>query len=538
MVPLSGAGLLFSAADSADVRVPLLVVRDPRTAVAALMRAWESRQFALDPQPEGWWGDPWSFDLIDDWRELLGRPLAEVCARQWLTLMLQALQVHGDRPVVSFEELVTDPRAAEQRISGVIGEPVQVALDEPGDAWFMAADRGEVLAGLMANEALFEQYLTLVEARGIPGYRDQLPMKDDAPVDGRQSSVGSPFHAAYTTTVAQLLAQAESSLLITTYKAGQVILARTEDGEALDTHLTAMNRPMGTAVAGNRLAIGAADSVVTYARHDAGAKVGVLPVPDAVMVPKAVCFTGDVAIHDMGWDADGTLWFVNTRFSCLSTLNMHSSFDVRWKPQWISAIAGEDRCHLNGLAMVDGHPRFVTALARTDEAGGWREHKGTAGVIVDITTDQVIAEGLSMPHSPRWHDGALWFLQSGTGSLNVLDTGTGQHREITRLPGFTRGLAFIGPYALVGLSQVRESVFTGLPVTESADERNCGVWAVDTRSGEIVGFVRFTGTVTEIFDVQVLPARWPHIGEPGDLTASSFALDPNTIALMNPASDY
>ena len=137
-----------------------------------------------------------------------------------------------------------------------------------------------------------------------------------------------------------------------------------------------------------------------------------------------------------------------------------------------------------------------------------------------------------MPHSPRWRDGSLWFLQSGTGALNRLDA-AGQVQEVTRLPGFTRGLAFLGPYALVGLSQVRESVFTDLPVTRTARERNCGVWLVDTRTGHVAGLLKFSGSVTEIFDVNILSARWPHIAEPGDLTQTAFSLDPQTIALLS-----
>ena len=291
---------------------------------------------------------------------------------------------------------------------------------------------------------------------------------------------------------------------------------------------------MGIAVAGNRCAVGAADSVVVYSAYDMGSSLGVEPVPDAVWVPKAVVFTGDVAIHDMAWDLDGVLWFVNTKFSCLSTLQPYSSFDAAWVPPWISNLAAEDRCHLNGLAMVDGRPRFVSALATTDAAGEWRKYRGTGGVIADVTTGEVISAGLSMPHSPRWHDGRLWFLQSGIGSLNHLDPANGQVVEVCRLPGFTRGLAFVGRYALVGLSQVRESVFDGLPVTATAAERNCGVWIVDTRTGTTVGFLRFTGAVTEIFDVHVLAARWPHIADTGELTRSCYTLDPATLERLRP----
>jgi uncharacterized protein (TIGR03032 family) len=248
---------------------------------------------------------------------------------------------------------------------------------------------------------------------------------------------------------------------------------------------------------------------------------------DAVYVPRSTIQTGDVAIHEMEYDADGALWFVNTRFSCLATQDIAHSFEPAWRPEWITGLAGEDRCHLNGLAMVDGRPAYVTALARTDTPGGWREHKGTSGVIVEIATDRVVAEGLSMPHSPRWHDGKLWVLQSGLGTLSTVDPATGSITQVAELPGFTRGLAFIGRYALVGLSQVRESVFAGLPITSRADERNCGVWVVDTQTGAIVGLLRFRGAVQEIFDVKVLPGiTWPTMVSDPDVLASSFVLSP------------
>lgn len=537
--PFSGADLVVAEEATAELRqgptpqASIIVLRDPRTAVGALVTAWESRRFAVDPQPSGWWGEPWSFALIDGWEQLRGRPLTQVCARQWLTLQLQAMEIADGATAVSFEEMMTDPRAVEARLTERIGVPLRIRLKAPMDPYRRPYDLNEVEVGLVANSDLLDRFLERASGLGSTAYRSPLP--DEASpeaVDARKPSTGTAWHSAATTTVPQILAAAGASLLITTYKAGQAIIARTQDGSVLDTHFTQSDRPMGTAVAGSRVALGSADSVVVYARHEVGAQVPISPTPDMVLVPKAVCFTGDVAIHDMGWDGDGNLWFVNTRFSCLSKLDLYSSFTCEWKPSWISSLAAEDRCHLNGLAMVDGRPRYVTALARSDEAAGWRQHKGTGGVIIDITNDQVMAEGLSMPHSPRWRDGALWFLQSGTGAVNRLEA-DGSITEIARLPGFTRGLAFINRFALVGLSQVRESVFTGLPVTESADERNCGVWVVDTRTGATAGFIKFTGSVTEIFDVNVLNGRWPHVAEPGELTRSSFAVGPDVLRLMS-----
>jgi len=193
----------------------------------------------------------------------------------------------------------------------------------------------------------------------------------------------------------------------------------------------------------------------------------------------------------------------------------------------VSALAPEDRCHLNGLAVVDGRPRYVTALGTADTAAGWREHKAHGGVLMDVPRNRVVASGLSMPHSPRWYRDALWVLESGNGSLARVDRRSGALETVVELPGFTRGLDFHGPLAFIGLSQVRESaVFSGIPLTERLDERICGVWVVNIDSGETVAFLRFEDAVQEIFAVQLLPGiRFPEIVDwEKELIASSYVL--------------
>jgi len=147
-------------------------------------------------------------------------------------------------------------------------------------------------------------------------------------------------------------------------------------------------------------------------------------------------------------------------------------------------------------------------------------------VIIDVDSGAVVAHDLTMPHSPRWHDGRLWVLDSGRGTLATVQLDSGAVETVVQLPGFTRGLAFIGRYALVGLSKVREHVFAGLPLAEHVAERLCGVWIVDTVAAQVVGFVRFEAAVEEIFDVQLMRGfRFPEVVEPGDPIAStSFTL--------------
>jgi len=210
---------------------------------------------------------------------------------------------------------------------------------------------------------------------------------------------------------------------------------------------------------------------------------------------------------------ESELWIVSTRFSCLATLSPDYSFVPRWRPPCISALAAEDRCHLNGLALVDGRPRYVTALGTTDVRDGWRADKPHGGCIIDIPSGEFVCRGLSMPHSPRWHDDRLWALESGTGSLVQVNRATGQCETVAKLPGFTRGLAIAGPYAFVGLSKIRPtSAMDGVPLAEKRDQLQCGVAVVNFLDGQLVAMLQFQTAVEEIFDVQLLPGiRFPEV---------------------------
>jgi uncharacterized protein (TIGR03032 family) len=281
---------------------------------------------------------------------------------------------------------------------------------------------------------------------------------------------------------------------------------------------------MGVACNRSNLVVATRRQIHEHQNHG-GAARGLAPAGshDACYLPRNIHVTGDMGVHEIVLAADG-LWAVSTRFSCLASLDALNSFVPRWTPGFITAVAAEDRCHLNGVAVRDGQVRYVSALGRTDEPGGWRQGKGTSGVVIDVADGEVIAEGLAMPHSPRFYDGHLWVLESGKGTLARVDPATGTSETVAVLPGFTRGLAFSGRTAWVGLSQVRDTVFRGLPVTSQAD-RACGVWALDIDSGETLGWVRFEGIVQEIFDVQICPWRHPGIAELDDeVVAHSFTL--------------
>ena len=338
------------------------------------------------------------------------------------------------------------------------------------------------------------------------------------------------FRSVHSTSFATLLAELGGSLAVSTYQSGRLILLRAAEGR-INTHFRRFATPMGLARRGGELALGTTHEVrffrdVPQAAHmragDAAA--------DACYLPAHSHVTGDVRIHEMAW-VGGELWFANTRFSCLARLTPGCSFEPIWRPRFVSALAAEDRCHLNGLCVEGGRVRCVTALGTTDTPGGWRERKADGGVLIDVDSGEFITTGLSMPHSPRLHAGGLWVLESGKGTLARVDTRDGRVETVCELPGFTRGLAFTGPYAFVGLSQVRESVFDGIPLARRVSERVCGVWVVDLRSGAVVALLRFEGQVQELFDVQWLPHRHPDLLDDDDpRVANAFVLPDATLA--------
>jgi uncharacterized protein (TIGR03032 family) len=233
---------------------------------------------------------------------------------------------------------------------------------------------------------------------------------------------------------------------------------------------------------------------------------------DACFVPRTVHITGRLDAHDVGLDADGRPIFVNTRYNCLATVSARHSFEMVWKPPFISALVDEDRCHLNGLAMGDGRPRYASAVSRSDTIDGWRDRRSDGGILIDIDSNEIVCTGLSMPHSPRLHNGELWVLNSGTGELGVVNLksgGEGAFEPRVFCPGFLRGLAFHGNFAFVGLSKPRYKRFEGLALDgklQAADsEPWCGIQVIDLSTGTCVDWLRIDGKIAELYDLEIVP---------------------------------
>ena len=321
------------------------------------------------------------------------------------------------------------------------------------------------------------------------------------------------FHYTQTDSFVALLQQLGASLLVSTYQANKLLVARAAGG-GLSMLVRTFDRPMGLAVDAQRLTIGTRNQI-WFLRNapDIAPRVEPAGQHDACFLPRSCHVTGDIGVHEMAWAGD-ELWVVNTRFSCLCTLHPDYSFVPRWRPPFITALAAEDRCHLNGLAIVDGRPKYVTALGETDTAGGWRANKPQGGCLIDVPSGEI--------DQPRPVDAALAALARRPAlAAGIRDRAArarrSRHRPAGRpwpsCPASPAAWRCRGPYAFVGLSKIRTtSAMDGVPLAERREQLKCGVAVVDLRSGQVIALLEFQTAVEEIFDVQLLPGlRFPEV---------------------------
>jgi protein O-GlcNAc transferase len=366
------------------------------------------------------------------------------------------------------------------------------------------------------------------------------------------------------------LLQQRISLALTTYQSNRLILLGVKPEGRLSSVVRTFDRAMGLYATSERL--------ILTTRHQVWQLVNILNPGelhqghDRLYVPRLCHLTGEIDAHDLVVDDTGRIVFVNTLYSCLATVSDRYNFTPLWQPPFITKLAPEDRCHLNGLALAGGKPRYVTACGQTDIVDGWRDHRHHGGCVIDIHTNQILATGLSMPHSPRVYQDKLWLHNSGTGEFGYLDlsptadiagntypsspdNATPENPQsplpnpkskiqnlksfhpLTFCPGYLRGLAFHGDYAVVGLSKPRDKSFTGLALEQRLTEQQvapwCGLMVIDLKTGDVVHWLRIEGLITELYDIQVLPGvQHPSaLSLQGEEIRRVFGVDPNPTRL-------
>jgi hypothetical protein len=153
----------------------LYLHRDAAATVSSMLDAWRSGKFVTHRDLPGWRGPSWSLLLIPGWRELIGRPLAEITATQWATatsILLDDLESlpPGQWHVTRYSDVVQHPRAEVERLCRIADVewdrevpaelPVSKSALTPPDAAKIARNA----ADLAIAEPLFREAARRAEA--------------------------------------------------------------------------------------------------------------------------------------------------------------------------------------------------------------------------------------------------------------------------------------------------------------------------------------------------------------------------------------
>jgi len=311
------------------------------------------------------------------------------------------------------------------------------------------------------------------------------------------------FDISFDPEVPEILFRKKISLVFSTYQAGTLMIIGSPEGRTIHQIPVSFKKPMGIALQDNKLAVAGLEEVIFFSNAEdiVGAMKDNDKGFDTVYVQRAAFNVGMIDVHDIQF-GDGVLWGINTRFSCISTFDVNYSFRPKWKPDFIDFLAPEDRCHLNGLVMLDNLPKYVTALSQTNEKEGWRKDIMNTGILMEVPSSEIILEGLSMPHSPMFINEELYLLESGKGHLIKVDTVHKTKELIFNFGRFVRGMTYFEGYLFVGVSKMRTSsnTFDKLEVTENSN--GAGIIVFDLANRKIIGEIHYKNTVEEIYDLQ------------------------------------
>ncbi len=312
------------------------------------------------------------------------------------------------------------------------------------------------------------------------------------------------YQINYSKSLNDLLSQEKISVALSTYQAGKIILISSRDG-ILHQLPISFKKPMGIAIQGSKLAVACIDEIQLFSKEEQNkvCKKNDLNEFDNIYLHRATYHTGILDLHDLEF-GEGMIWGVNTLFSCLAVYDINFSFRPKWKPPFISSLVPEDKCHLNGMALQNQLPKYVTALSKDDTKQGWRKDKLRTGVLMEVPSGEIILEGLSMPHSPRLHNDQLYVLESGNGNLLKVSPNEKKSEVIFNFNCFIRGLSFFKNYALIGKSKIRENSKDFDDLDVKANSTHAGLIFFDMNKREVIGEINYENDIEEIFDVQIL----------------------------------
>lgn len=312
------------------------------------------------------------------------------------------------------------------------------------------------------------------------------------------------FDLTYSGNIPQILTENNFCVLLSTYQAGKVIILSSKNDELFQTPIS-FKKPMGIAIQGSKLAVACLDEIIFFSKNENTSSFISTENNkfDSVFMERATYNTGTLDVHDLDF-GDGLIWGVNTLFSCLSIFDINYSHRPKWKPNFITKLVPEDRCHLNGMALINNIPKYATALSTDDNHQGWRNNKMKKGVLLEVPTSDIILSNLLMPHSPRFYENELYLLESGTGNLIKVNLEEKSFDIVYNFNCFVRGLSFSNNLAFIGKSKIRENSkdFDKLPIKDNSIHAGLIIFCMKTF--KVLGEINYTDEIQELFDVQIL----------------------------------
>lgn len=321
-----------------------------------------------------------------------------------------------------------------------------------------------------------------------------------------QSEQLTPFAISYSPQVPELLNKLKCSIALSTYQAGKIVLISPHpDNEKLISLPRSFQKPMGISVQDDQMVISTKDEVITFqnSKDLATHYPNKQNTYDNLWLPRATFYSGQVDMHDIGFGKD-SIYAINTSFSCICKIDGTYNFTPVWKPPFLDKIEQGDLCHLNGMVIQNGLPKYTTALGTSNTPGGWRDNITAGGVLMDVEKNEIILDQLAMPHSPKMYNNELYMLTSANGDFIKVDTENKDYELIKKFDGFCRGLSIHEDFAFIGFSKLRKnsSTFGKLKFSDKANFAGIKIVHIPTKAE--VGEIRYQNSVDEIYEVCVL----------------------------------
>ena len=319
---------------------------------------------------------------------------------------------------------------------------------------------------------------------------------------------GQTFNSVHTSAFPELLAAVGSSLLVSTYQSGRVIVgARRRNG--LNTHFRPFQVPMGMAARPGELAVGTKAQVQRFQNQPAlSARLEPPGVHDACFVPRS---SPRHRRHPHPRHGVRRRRALGGQHPLLVPVHLHRRLQLRAA----LAAAVRHRARRRGPLPPQrpgggrrASPATSPPSAPPTPTSGWRDGQDDRGRAARRPVGRGRRAAASACRTRRAGTTAGSGCSSRATAPSASSTSSsGRFEEVAGCPGSPAAWPSPGPTPSSASPRCARALFEGIPLKAEGVERSCGVWVIDLRTGTIAAFLRFEGIVQELFEVLVAARR-------------------------------